>query len=218
MCAYDGMAALTLTFDTCTNVPSLQNYSTEAKMLLESNIHSSTPSDRRGRPLLEDGLRDARQDLSSGRQTALICLSVYHEHCVCGGSDVVRAVYGREWNREDDTIRQAGTAVADDESGFDRTRTLVGTGDLVSCLNQERRVFSSREGIVDNWEWAPHHDLDPQIPFETARLFLPSRSLSDGTGLENVEETFEQRIESFVQEMDLISTHRTCVPEKNPRG
>lgn len=38
-------------------------------------------------------------------------------------------------NRDDDTISQAGTAVADDESGFDRTRTLVGTGDLIWCLN-----------------------------------------------------------------------------------
>ncbi|KAF6230423.1 hypothetical protein HO133_004765 [Letharia lupina] len=180
----------------------------EAKLLLESNIHSSTPSDRWGGPLLEDGLRDARQDLSSGRQTALIRPSVYHEHCCMKGSE----------NRDDDTIRQAGTAVADDESGFDRTRTLVGTGDLIWCLNQERRVFSSREGIVDNWKWAPHQDLE-EIPFNTTtRLFLPSRSLNDGTGLENVEETFEQRIESVVREMDLISTQRTCASEKNPRG
>lgn len=71
---------------------------------------------------------------------------------------------------------------------------------------------------MDNWEWAPHQDLE-EIPFNTTtRLFLPSRSLNDGTGLENVEESFEQRIESFVQEMDLISTQRTCASEKNPRG
>ena len=74
----------------------LQEYSTEAKMLLESNIHSSTPSDRWDRSLLENGLRDARQDLSSGRQTALIRPSVHHEHFVCGGNDAVRAVYERE--------------------------------------------------------------------------------------------------------------------------
>lgn len=97
MCAYDGMAALPLTLDTCTDMSSLQNYSREAKLLRESNIHSSTPSDRWDRSLLEDGLQDTGQDLSSGRQTALIRPSVHHEHFVCGGNDVVRAVYEREW-------------------------------------------------------------------------------------------------------------------------
>lgn len=55
-----------------------------------------------------------------------------------------------------------------------------------------------------------------RAPFHTARSVLSPQSLNYATCREHGEKPFEQSIESFMQELDLISTRQACVSDKSP--
>ena len=184
-------------------------------MLPESNMRTSAPHQRWGTPILEEDcdFGYTYQDLSSEPSPVAMRPNVYRKRTPWGGKYISQAEYERAEDRDEDAVSQDGTTIADDSSSFDSTETLDGTLDCISRLNQERREeegFHYRKGIVDNQEWPPRQDLG-ELPFKTGRSLPPPRFFNDDACREYGGETFEQSIESFMQELDLISTQQACV-------